>query len=319
MTQRSALPPAESDEDFDELTEDDLRPGVEALCRDLGADVADLARYPTGSLPVYAAGPLVLKLFPPVYADEYPVEAGVLAAVHGRLPIPTPGVHATGERDGWNYVLMDRLRGEPLDAAWPRLDPGSRDALATQLGEAMAALHALPPPDIDDWEPADWDDFVYTQRATCAARHQGLGLAPEWLARIEPFLDRVGDLPDGPPVLLHTEILRQHLLVSPAGDRFTGLFDFEPAMRGAAEYEFVSVGVSCAEGDARFLGRALHAYGVEPDTAFRRRMMAWTLLHYYSNMREYLDRLPPPAEPANKAQPDEPTLESLADRWYATE
>jgi hygromycin-B 7''-O-kinase len=152
----------------------------------------------------------------------------------------------------------------------------------------------------------------------CVARHQGLGLAPEWLARIEPFLESV-ELPDVPSVLLHTEILREHLLVSPEGDRFTGLFDFEPAIRGAAEYEFVSVAVSCSAGDRRFLGRTLRAYGVEPDGPFRRRMMAWTLLHYYSNMREYLDRLPPPAEPANKAQSDEPTFESLADRWYATE
>lgn len=300
-----ALPPAESDEDFDELTDEDLRPGVEALCRDLGADVSGLYRFPTGTLPVYAAGPLVLKLFPPVYADEYPVEAGVLAAVHGRLPIPTPAVHATGERDGWNYVLMTRLAGTSLETAWSSLDTAARDGLATRLGETLAALHALPPPEIDDWEPEDWDDFVYTQRAMCVARQKGLGLGPEWLGRIEPFLDSV-ELPDGEPVLLHTEIVREHLLVSPDG--ITGLFDFEPAIRGAAEYEFVSVGVSCAAGDARFLGRVLRAYGQDADEAFRRRMMAWTLLHYYSNMREYLDRLP---------QPDEPTLESLADRWYA--
>jgi hygromycin-B 7''-O-kinase len=310
VTQRLALPPAESEEDFDELTDDDLRPGVEALCRDLGADVSGLHRFPTGSLPVYAAGPLALKLFPEVYADDFPVEAGVLAAVQGRLPIPTPAVYAVGERDGWGYVLMDRLRGESLETVWDAIDPAARDALATQLGEAMAALHALPHPEIEDWWPQDWDDFVAQQRAMCVARHQGLGLAPEWVEQVQPFLDSV-ELPQSEPVLLHTEIMRQHLLVSPTGDTLTGLFDFEPAMRGAREYEFVAVSVFGSEGDARFLGRALRAYGYDRnqlDEAFRRRMMAWTLLHFYSNVRKYLDHLP---------KPEEPTFESLADRWYA--
>jgi hygromycin-B 7''-O-kinase len=312
VTQQLALPLVESEEDFDELTDDDLLPGVEALCRDLGADVSGLHRFPDGSLPVYAAGPLVLKLFPEVYADNLPVEAGVLAAVHGRLPIPTPGVHAVGERDGWGYLLMDRLRGESLETVWDATDPAARDGLATQLGETMAALHAVPPPEIDDWWPDDWDDFVERRRAMCVPQQQALGLDPHWVAQIGPFLGRV-DPPAGEPVLLHTEIMRQHLLVSPTGDRFTGLFDFEPAVRGTREYEFVSVSMSGSEGDARFLGRVLRAYGYgknELDEAFRRRMMAWTLLHFYSNMRKYLDQRP---------KPEEPTLESLADRWYATD
>jgi hygromycin-B 7''-O-kinase len=207
---------------------------------------------------------------------------------------------------------MDRMPGESLETAWDKVDAASRDGLASRLGEAMAALHALPYPDLEDWFPEDWDEFVEQQRAGCVARHRGLGLAPAWAEQIPPFLDSV-ELPDSPLVLVHTEIMRQHLLVAQTdrGWEFTGLFDFEPAMRGVAEYEFVAVSVFGSEGDARFLGRALRAYGHPgPDEAFRRRMMAWTLLHYYSNVRKYLDHLP---------KPEEPTLESLADRWYATE
>jgi hypothetical protein len=43
-----------------------LPPGVERLCRLLGVDASGLTRYEAGSRPVYAAGDLVLKLFPPV-------------------------------------------------------------------------------------------------------------------------------------------------------------------------------------------------------------------------------------------------------------
>ena len=301
-------PEACDEEDYDLVARDEaaLRPGVDALLAELGVP-DEPRRYPAGSLPVYAAGDLVLKLYPPVYADERPVEAAVLAAVHGRLPVPTPGLHRAGEHDGWGYVLMDRLPGRPLADAWDTLP--DRDRTADQLGAALAALHAVPPPPVDDWWPADWDEFVADQAQACAGRHRALGL-PDGLARqIPAFLDGV-DLAAGPPVLLHTEVTRAHLLVDDRGD-LSGLIDFEPAMRGAPEYEFAALGAFVAEGDARFLGRVLRAYGYPPaalDTALRRRLFAWLLLHYYGNLPACLDRLPAPPEP---------TPESLADTWFA--
>ena len=288
-----------------------LRPGVESLLRDLGADPAGATRYATGSLPVYAAGDVVLKLFPPDDTDEMPVEAGVLAAVHGRLPIPTPRPLAIGDRDGWGYVLMSRLDGIPLREAWAGIGPEQRDRLAVELGEAVAALHALPLPEIDDWEPEDWAEFVDDQCDGWVARQRGLGLSAEWVAALAPALDV--DLTDGRPVLLHTEIMREHLLVAPDADgqwRFRGLIDFEPAMRGDREYEFVGVGTFLAEGDSRFLGRFLRAYGYEaPDEAFRRRMVAWSMLHRYSNLPAWMRRLPVPAEP---------DLDELGRLWFGS-
>ena len=71
-------------------------------------------------------------------------------------------------------------------------------------------------------------------------------------ARLRPgvvaFLDSV-PLPSSPPVLLHTEVMREHLLVSgdPSGGwSLSGLYDFEPAMTGCWEYEFASVEIFVA-------------------------------------------------------------------------
>lgn len=302
----SMLPPEDTDEA-------DLRPGVDRLLTDLGADPAGATRYPAGSLPVYAAGDVVLKLFPPDDAEGMPVEAGVLAAVHGRLPIPTPRPLASGERDDWAYVLMSRLDGVPLRDAWDGIEPVQRERLAAELGEAVAVLHAVPPPAIDDWEPGDWPSFVAQQRAGWVSRQRGLGLPAAWMEALAPVLET--DLTGDPPVLLHTEVMREHLLVAPdAGGqwRFRGLIDFEPAMRGAREYEFVGVGTFVAEGDARFLGTFLRAYGCDPadlDGDFRRRMVAWSLLHRYSNLPAWMRRLPVPATP----DPDE-----LGRLWFGT-
>jgi hygromycin-B 7''-O-kinase len=123
-------------------------------------------------------------------------------------------------------------------------------------------------------------------------------------------------LPSGTPVLLHTEVMREHLLATegPGGAwRLSGLIDFEPAMRGEREYEFVAVEVFVAEGDARFLARTLAAYGYHRDELgpdLRRRLLAWGILHRYSNLRWWLRRLP---------EPSRPTLDALADCWFATE
>jgi hygromycin-B 7''-O-kinase len=54
--------------------------------------------------------------------------------------------------------------------------------------------------------------------------------------------------------------MRQHLLVEPDPWRLTGLIDFEPAIRGAREYEFAADGVFFAEGDAGLLRRTLASY-----------------------------------------------------------
>ncbi len=73
------------------------------------------------------------------------------------------------------------------------------------------------------------------------------------------------------------------------------LIDFEPAMRGEREYAFAGVGVFDAEGDSRFLTRTLTAYGYRRDQLgadLRRRLLAWGIMHRYSNLTWRLRRLP---------------------------
>lgn len=309
---KGSLPVARTEAEFAAVCRDEarLRPGVLALCRRLGHGGADVTRFPGGSLPVYAVGDrFVLKLYPPTTRKNWQVEDRVLRAVDGRLPVPTPRVEAAGDFGDWSYVLMTRLRGEPLTEVWPRTNERDRDGLAEQLGRALAALHRITVPALG---PPDWHRFVADQRAGCVARQRSRGLAPLWAAQIPEFLDSV-PLPPSPPVLLHTEVMREHLLVTrgPIGWSLSGLYDFEPAMMGDRDYEFASVGVFVARGDARFLRRLLTAYGHPDDRlgpALQRRLLAYTLLHRYSDLTWYLEEMPAPPEP---------TLDALAARWWA--
>jgi len=309
------LPVAVDEAGWDALCDDDaaLAPGVAAILARHGLADAATQRYDSGSLPVYAVGGShVLKLFPPTEQAHASIEWRTLQAVRNALPIPTPQPVAADTQDGWPYVLMSQLPGQRLVSAWPALSGLERDRMADTLGEAIAALHAIDTAALTDFEPR-WDAFIAAQAASAAPRQRERGLDPTWVERIPDFVQCWMPPPAPRHVLLHTELMREHLLVvrDAAGWRLSGLFDFEPAMLGAPEYDFASFGLFVSCGDARFLGRALRAYGYAPhqlDDSLQHRLMAHALLHRYSNLRWYLERLP---------SPEAATLEQLAARWWS--
>ncbi|MGC0418809.1 phosphotransferase family protein [Embleya sp. AB8] len=307
------FPEAETEAAYDTIDRERLWPAVLELCAHLGLPEAAVTAFERGSLPVYAVGDRhVLKLYPPVYRGESAIERRVLDALHGRLPVPTPGVRADGVRQGWGYLLMDRLSGEALLDAWPAIPAEQRVALMSRLGAILAALHAVPAPPL---EPADWADFVAERRAGCAARQRELGLARSWADQIPGFLASV-ELPSSPRVLLHTEFMPAHILIEPDPDTGeptpSGLFDFEPALSGPREYDLVAVGVFVTRGDPKLLRAFLTGYGYHPDelAALPRVVMAYTLLHAQANL---------PWFRRESAVPDPvTTLDELAEHWFGS-
>ena len=308
------FPSAADEAGWDALCKDDaaLAAGVAALCARHGLSGRPAQRFDSGSLPVYAIGDThVLKLFPPTELEHASIESRCLAALHAALPIPTPRLVATDSLDGWHGVLMTRLAGRSMVEAWPALSSAERDRLADTLGQAVAALHAIDIGPMAGFTPV-WEAFLPAQRASAAERQRTRGLDTHWVDQIETFLSRWMPPPDPRRVLLHTELMREHLMIDGAAGQAqcSGLFDFEPAMIGAPEYDFASFGLFVACGDGRFLRRALLAYGYRADQldeGLQCRLMAYALLHRYSKLRWYLERLP---------APQAVTLEHLAARWW---
>ncbi|WP_433544757.1 phosphotransferase family protein [Streptomyces sp. CA-294286] len=305
------LPEAHTQEEWDALALDEatMRPGAADLAARLGLAGSPLTRYAAGSLPVYAVGEdHVLKLFPGVDTADAVVESRVLSHLQGRLPVRTPELHDWGRyENGWHYVLMGRLPGEDLSLAWPRSTEADRQRIVTEAGEALAALHALDPaPLADTLGPGDWNAFLARQRSGAVERQRSRELPDRWVARIPDFLGSVALPADPPPVLLHTELMRQHLLVDPQTWRLTGLFDFEPAMIGDPAYDLVAVGLFLTRGEPGLMGRFQKAYG----TAFDPRLLlAYALLHVYSNFTWYFRELP---------EPPEATWDAVAETWFGS-
>jgi hygromycin-B 7''-O-kinase len=289
--------------------EEIVRPAAEDLAARLGLAGAGLSRYPEGSRPVYAVGDRrVLKLYPTVSAPDSVAEARVLDYLHGKLPVATPELLAHGEyENGWRYVLMSRLPGAELAAAGPAIPRPQQARVAGQAGEILAALHGLDPEPLHPvLGPADWAGFMAGQRATALERQREVNLPEAWLSQIEGFLESVPTAPGRERVLLHTELIREHLVVNPGTWTLSGLLDFECAMTGDRAYEFVAAGLFLPRGDPHLLGRIQAAYGRSFDP---RELLAYTLLHVHSNLPECLRQL---------AAPPEPTLDSLALTWFGT-
>ena len=305
------LPPVHTDEEWQAVVwnEKIVRPAAEDLAARLGLAGAVLRRYPGGSRPVYAVGDhRVLKLYPTVSAPDSVTEVRALDYLSGRLPAATPELLAHGEyENGWRYVLMSRLPGIGLDAAWPAIPPPDQDRVASEVGEMLAALHGLDPGPLRAvLGPADWAGFLAGQRAMASERQREVGLPEPWLSQIEGFLDSVPLAPGREPALLHTEVTREHLIVGPDPWTLSGLLDFERAMPGDRAYELSTVGLLVSRGDPRLLGRIVAGYGRGFDP---RELLAYMFLHLHSNLPECLSQLPAPPEA---------TLNSLAQTWFGT-
>jgi hygromycin-B 7''-O-kinase len=305
------LPAVHTDEELSAVVGDEtiFGPAAADLAARHGLAGRELRRYPAGSSPCYAVGDQhVIKLYPALPGYNAAAEARVLEFLQGRLPVATPELHALGDyENGWRFVVMSQLPGEDLARAWPQVPPGAQDRIADEAGGLLAALHALDPGPLAGLTgPENWATFVTGQRATAVERQRQVGLPDVWLEQIPDFLESVPRPREPDPALLHTEVMREHLVVDPDRWRLSGILDFEPAMIGDPAYDFAAVGVFTSKGDARLLGRIMTAYGRTYDP---RELLAQLLLHVCSHLPWYLGILPAPPEQ---------TLDSLAETWFGT-
>ena len=266
-------------------------------------------RYAGGSLPVFALGDQhVVKLFPPPFRRNRDNERDALAFLSGRMAVATPALRAADELDGWPYIAMAQLSGRRMDEVWPSLGRAARLRLAGQVGAMIGELQSLPAGgDTLPYAQIVWDAFIEAQRAGCHQRQAARGADPAWVERIPGFLAALDLTDTRASVFLHTEVMPDHMLVADDG-RLLGLVDFEPSMIGGREYEFASVGLFFAAGDRELLRAALDEAGCPRDAALSRRLCGYALLHRYSHLGWYLERMPP--------RPGVDDFDALADQWF---
>ncbi len=312
------LPANPDDDAFDALhaRPADWLPALRALADGLGALGAGDLQAATGGgsalVALLADGrrpDRVLKVYPPSMQDHHGFELATLPLLAGRLAVPTPQLQAHGHLDGWPWMLMTRLRGQPMTAAWPALDEAGRCALLRQIGALIAQVQALPVPASMRPLAPHWPDFIARQRAGCAARQQHTGLPAHLLAQLDGFMD--GPLPEGPDVLLTGEFTPMNLLVDAADPaRLAGMYDFGDGLLGPGPYDWLGPLCFLAAGQPARIAALRAGLGLaRPWSADQRRqLLRGILLHRYSCLRAQLKL---------DGWQQAPTFEDLADRLWA--
>lgn len=222
----------------------------------------------------------VLKLYPPFLRDHFEFERAMLELLHGRLSLPTPRLLASGEREGWPWLAMTRLVGDPLTATWPTMSEDERCRLLQALGALAAEVHALPVGRLATLAP-DWETFIAQQRSRCVQRQQRTGLPEHLLAQVPAFI--AGDVPLGPPVPLTGEYTPMNLFSQ--GGRLAAMYDFGDGLVGPREYDWGGPLCFLAAGHPQRVAAFFAGYRVPFDAAMRLRQMRLLLLHRYSALK----------------------------------
>lgn len=209
---------------------------------------------------------------------------------------------------GWQFVLMSKLAGGSLKDLWPNLLPESRRQACIEIGKSLRKIHEINLSAVD-LNTNLWTEFLSAQKNACFARHEKLGLRQDLLKQIPAFLESV-NLDWSRLSFLHTEVMRDHVFFDVANEKmtFSGFIDFEPSMIGCPEYDFASVGLFLSSGDRDALRSFFEGYGNLDQVSnreFRRRIMAYALLHKYSKLTWYLQFMP-----------NADSLDELAELWW---
>ncbi len=255
-----------------------------------------------GSELVFGAGPhAVLKISCPLYRQQHDAERRFLEAVTSAPGVGAPVLRATGEIEGWPYLVLSRVPGRPLKRAWPEVPEAHRERIAEDIGHRLALIHALPFRDLEDvYLP--WAEFLPRQVANAVARHRRFGVPEGILERIPATIAAGGPHPriGVPAVPIHADLTDEnvHLVRERGRWRVAGILDFGDAMVGDPEYDLMVPGVFVAAGNRALLRAIFRGAGRVADVhdaGLPRRLMAWMLLHRFGTITPWVGRGPGPA------------------------
>lgn len=239
---------------------------------------------PLGTHVVFGFGERIVKLFSPLWPQDFQVER--IALRHAQ-ELPAPRILGEGEVEGWPYLVLTRVAGVPAVELWAELSLAARHGIVRELGGLLRALHSAPPP---AGLPGDWEGFL-EERLTRAEGHHD---APEpWRSWIRGQL-RDFHPPSHEYVLLNGDLTGDHVLLTEqeGGWGIGGVIDFGDARVGHPFYDFVAPLAYYTYGEPELSLALLDAYGLEPTDENLGALTRFCLLHEFGRLRDFLARFP---------------------------
>jgi aminoglycoside phosphotransferase (APT) family kinase protein len=170
---------------------------------------------------------LVLRRDPPGAPGSGMGREARLLSAAGVAGVPVPGIVATSDDPavlGSSFIVMERVEGETIPRRILRDDAYAavRPMLAAQCGEALAAIHRVPPSDVPGLEHPDQVEAFRTILGELGEPHPAFEMGFRWLDA-----HRVDE---GHTVVVHGDFRNGNLIVGPDGIR--AVLDWELAHVG---------------------------------------------------------------------------------------
>jgi len=102
-----------------------------------------------------------------------------------------------GDLEGWPYLVMDQLSGEPLVDCLPMLGAREWHSIATQTGELASALHGISTEGLPSLRRS-WGPFLREQQANLRGKHANSGLPVAFVTEIQAWVQALEPLEDWP-------------------------------------------------------------------------------------------------------------------------
>ncbi len=185
-----------------------------------------------------------LKLFGPRSMGLYRVERALLEMIQANPAVTAPRVLAAGQEDGGRpYLIVTAMEGETVEHAWDGIGRGEQLAIARELGQTVAALHAMDPGALRDTTqlPGSRRETAPLNVAkNCEHIEATPGISVATADAFTSFIrDEGGALLGDTTGVAHCELTSNHIYVRQDGGRWrlSGLIDFADAMVSAPEFD----------------------------------------------------------------------------------
>ncbi|KAF1948496.1 kinase-like protein [Byssothecium circinans] len=167
-------------------------------------------------------------------------EASTMQFVAKQTAVPVPRVYCAFAKENRTYIVMERIRGEPVGSGWFKRSEESRAKILGQLKEMVEEMRRISPPEgvgvahvdggplYDPRLPGTSNHFGPFKTIQDFHRHLrgGLEAHPQHEPEISELI-RQQDKPRSAPVFTHGDLSSLNVLAR--GDEIVGIIDWETA------------------------------------------------------------------------------------------
>ncbi|QOR68073.1 phosphotransferase [Cytobacillus suaedae] len=257
-----------------------------------------LTRFSYGSNIVYSyKGELVIKLYPSYFKNEFKREIEVLKNIENEITfVEIPRIHSVGSYEGWDYLIMNELKGALLIDLWDQLTIEEKNECSKDLGKVIHEFHSIPT-DTFKTIDVDWQSFIKNQYLTMVDNQKKSKLPQKFFNDLEDYVDESYINYHPTLRLLTGEYTPFNLLFNEKNHnwKLTGVIDFADCFLGDSEYDLLGPILFMFNGNKEFTTSFLLSYGYrveELNDSLRKKLMIYTLLHRFSNIEYYISRNP---------------------------